>query len=334
MSDLARDCTVRLATTGDYSYVWHLQRRWSNDVGYICRTAWMRYLDAGQVILCCLHGDPAGYILYHPTKRGLVRLLQIAITPDLLRNQLGTMTHDALAYAARSAHCSVIRATNRLNSMGYGWCSAYGYIPTAAYLHPTARRLALQEWTYPLVPTPDPRNPPQQHQPALTPAVIAALPPRPLDLPRRSDYGQPPTTGIASDLLPYPLPPATTACVALLPADAAAPPPAASMPPYPRPALTGRARPAPPEYGRRPCPPPAPTPLAACCGGSLPTPSAAAAAAAAAASVAKSCTPGSPTTGVAADGVVAIHRSRRRGGVERGLAAAAPRRPPHVDSPT
>lgn len=179
------DYHVRLTVPADYSFVIALQRQYSNDVGFICHSAWRRYVDDGRCVLCLTRGQPAGYVLFNPCRTGLVRFLQIAVSPELLRTKLGTLTMNLLEHAARTNHCSVIRATARLNSLGYLFCQAFKFTPTAVFNQPTARQLPRIEWTYPLVTTPLAQLSTHQHAHTLTPAAFTKLPTNPLHLPPR-----------------------------------------------------------------------------------------------------------------------------------------------------
>lgn len=179
------DYRVRLTTPRDYSFVASLQRRYSADVGFVCHSAWRRYIDDGRCILCLSRGQPAGYVLFNPCKTGLVRFLQIAISPELLRSKLGTLTMNLLEHAARTNNCSVIRGTARLHSLGYLFCQAYNFTPTAVFNQPTTRHLPRIEWTYPLVTTPLHQLTNHQHAHTLTPTAFTKLPSNPRELPTR-----------------------------------------------------------------------------------------------------------------------------------------------------
>lgn len=176
---------VRLTTPNDYSFVAALQRRYSADVGFVCHSAWRRYIDDGRCILSLSRGQPAGYVLFNPCKTGLVRFLQIAISPELLRTRLGTLTMNLLEYAARTNHCSVIRGTARLHSLGYLFCRAYDFTATAVFNQPTTRHLPRIEWTYPLIRSPLHQLINHQHPHTLTPTAFTRLPSNPHDLPVR-----------------------------------------------------------------------------------------------------------------------------------------------------
>lgn len=179
------DYSVRLTTPSDYPFVAALQRRYSADVGFVCHSAWRRYIDDGRCILSLSRGQPAGYILFNPCKTGLVRFLQIAISPELLRSRLGTMTMDLLEHAARTNECSIIRGTARLHSLGYLFCQAYDFTPTAVFNQPTTRRQPRIEWTYPLITTPLDQLGTRQYVHTLTPSAFRKLPSSPNDLPPR-----------------------------------------------------------------------------------------------------------------------------------------------------
>lgn len=78
----------------DLKFVDALQKRFSNQVGFLPRPAITQYLDAGQVRIIAENGSPAGYILGRPSLawQPLLRpIFQACIAMDAQRRHLGLM---------------------------------------------------------------------------------------------------------------------------------------------------------------------------------------------------------------------------------------------------
>lgn len=138
---------IRLATDIDLSFIVHLQRIWSNQVGFLPRPALMRYIDNRSTLLVELNKQHAGYLSWQLTRKGLLRLNQLAIDPALLRGKLGTDIVTYIEKAARRGSCSVVRFQTRIDLDANLFFNDLGYKTTAIYHRPTARRRPLIEWT-------------------------------------------------------------------------------------------------------------------------------------------------------------------------------------------
>lgn len=139
--------TLTLATPQDLAYVVHLQRLWSNQVGFLPRSALDRYIDSHQTLLVKENGQHAGYLNWTVARNGLLRFIQVAIDPPLLRTALGTKLVQHTEDAARRNNCSLIRFQCRTDLFANHAWSALGFRPTALYQRPTARRKPCIEWT-------------------------------------------------------------------------------------------------------------------------------------------------------------------------------------------
>lgn len=138
---------IKIANNRDLSYVIHLQKTWSNQVGFLPKAALQRYIDNRATLLVHLNGQHAGYLSWQLTRKGLLRIIQIAIDPELLRGQLGTALVAYIEAAARRGSCSVIRCQTRIDLDVNLFANVRGYHPTAIFQSPTARRRPLIEWT-------------------------------------------------------------------------------------------------------------------------------------------------------------------------------------------
>ncbi len=128
-----------------------LQARWSNNVGFLSRTALSDYIERKQLLIVRENGQPAGYLNWSCTKTGLVRVIQLALEPEVLRTHIGTKIVKHLVRAGQQGCCSIIRLKGRSNLDAHFLWPTLGFALTATFLNPTARALPLLEWTYPLL---------------------------------------------------------------------------------------------------------------------------------------------------------------------------------------
>ncbi len=146
-----RSRTVNVATTKDLPFIVHLQRHWSENVGFMTRAALKAYILDARILIVRQNAEEAGYLAWTCTKEGLVRMIQLAVDPQLLRTHLGTKMTNHLKRAAKRGHCSLIRHRTRSNlEANYLWPDL-GFTVTGVYLNPTKRSLPLIEWTLPLL---------------------------------------------------------------------------------------------------------------------------------------------------------------------------------------
>lgn len=88
---------IRTAKRDDVAFVDHLQRTWSNHVGFIPRTGLLDRIRRGNCWIIRAPGQEAGYLMYAGVHRGpAVRLSQIAIDDDLIRRGIGTLAIQTL----------------------------------------------------------------------------------------------------------------------------------------------------------------------------------------------------------------------------------------------
>lgn len=143
--------TVRTGTIRDLAYLSDLQSRWSQNVGFLPRCVLERYLDREQVYLVAENTQQAGYLIWTFRPDGLVRILQVAIEPELLRTTLGTKVMRSLERRAITGNCSVIRLKSRSDLPANQFWPMFGFKPTAVIARPSNRGLPLIEWTLQLL---------------------------------------------------------------------------------------------------------------------------------------------------------------------------------------
>jgi GNAT superfamily N-acetyltransferase len=142
---------VRPALPSDLTFLLDLQRKWSNNLGFLPRACFERYTASGQILVVTENDCPAGYLSWTWHKNGLLRLQQVAVHPDLLRTTIGSKIIRHILKAARSRSCSVVRLTSRSDLPANDFWPTFGFRCTAILRPQTTRNRPLLEWTLPLV---------------------------------------------------------------------------------------------------------------------------------------------------------------------------------------
>lgn len=143
--------SIRIAQPSDLSYVLDLQKRWSNNVGFLRKAALAEYIDQAQLLIVLENDSPAGYLNWTCTSTGLVRVPQVAIDTQLLRTTLGTKIMHHLLRAAARGNCSLIRLRSRSDLPANNFWPGLGFTTTAVFLNRTSRMLPNIEWTRSLI---------------------------------------------------------------------------------------------------------------------------------------------------------------------------------------
>jgi hypothetical protein len=106
-----------------------------------------RYIDAKHVLIVLENDEPAGYLNWTCTPKGLLRLPQVAIHPDLLRTTLGTKIMHSLRRTAERSNLAAIRLTSRTDLPANLFWPTLGFAPTAFLTPKTHRNKPHIEWT-------------------------------------------------------------------------------------------------------------------------------------------------------------------------------------------
>lgn len=139
--------TVRTATLADLKFVLHLQRTWSRNLGFLPSVAIERYLARGGVTLVRTNQEPAGYLLHTINRDKLVRILQVAIDPELLRTTLGTLAMHHTLRQARAHGAALVRLTSRSDLIANQFWPNFGFKRTAILRPDTRKKLPHYEWS-------------------------------------------------------------------------------------------------------------------------------------------------------------------------------------------
>lgn len=148
---------VRLALPSDLQFVSDQQKAWSGNVGFLPLQTFERYIEAGQVIIAEENGWPAGYVSFCGSTKGILRILQVAVHHDLLREHIGTDMLQIMDAYAREHSLSVARLTCRDGLPANHFWPTAGFLQTAIYNRATTRKRLLREWTKQL----DAKSPPE-----------------------------------------------------------------------------------------------------------------------------------------------------------------------------
>lgn len=84
--------TIRIASLADLPYVVSLQKRFTNELGFLPTAALSAWIERSCVLLVEENGDPAGYVVQRPrlnTARWCRPLTQVAVAMDAQRRHLG-----------------------------------------------------------------------------------------------------------------------------------------------------------------------------------------------------------------------------------------------------
>ncbi len=140
---------VRAARTADLSFITALQARFSNQLGFLPRTALAEYVDAGRVTLVFDNDTAAGYLLGRRLLRSVpavAPLIQTAICYDAQRRTLGLQLVEHAAATAQADGRSVLQAWCRADIPANAFWQAAGFIPIARRVTANARRQPLILW--------------------------------------------------------------------------------------------------------------------------------------------------------------------------------------------
>lgn len=142
---------VRLATARDLTYLVDLQNKWRHTVGFLPSCVLKRYIDASQVAVALENGWPVGYVDWCGSSKGILRTLQVAVEPEMLRGKVGSSLMQIMRQFAVAHELSLIRLTSRVDLQANKFWPTLGFAPTAIFKRKTQRNLPLIEWSLPLL---------------------------------------------------------------------------------------------------------------------------------------------------------------------------------------
>lgn len=143
----------RIATPADASFVCDLQKRFSNELGFLPRQAIDWYLDNGRILLQLENGQAAGYLLGRRALRcqpWTAPLTQTAIRYDAQHRDNGRILVEHAAARAAADGRSIIQAWCRIDIEATAFWRALGFSAVAIRRPPTTRQQPLILWRRPL----------------------------------------------------------------------------------------------------------------------------------------------------------------------------------------
>jgi len=141
------DRAVVVGLPSQLSYVMQLQRRWSQELGFIPRAGLRRALSEKRVLVVRENRWPAGYVLWTRGRRGILHIAQAAVEVELLRSKLGSELLGAMRLAARDGGYSIVRLLCREELEANGFWGDAGFVRTGVLSYATSRGRRLNEWT-------------------------------------------------------------------------------------------------------------------------------------------------------------------------------------------
>jgi hypothetical protein len=146
---------IRPAIDFDRSYVVSLQRKFSNQLGFIPAAGLDVYISRGSVLLSTENGEPAGYVLHRaPSRRdaGVAKIIQTAVQLDAQRRSHGLALVESIAAQHAAAGAELLQACVRSDLESNAFFNAAGFRPVAIRSAPSARELPHIIWRRPLTP--------------------------------------------------------------------------------------------------------------------------------------------------------------------------------------
>lgn len=148
---------IRLATHRDLTYLSHLQRVYSNQVGYISPRQYEGKIDLGDAWITCENDEPAGMLIAHVHggntglaaarwPDGRAHITQAAIELDLQRDLRGAELVARFAQHAAHRGATFITCSVRDGLPAHAFWQAIGFRPVAVRLGGRGRRRMLVDY--------------------------------------------------------------------------------------------------------------------------------------------------------------------------------------------
>lgn len=141
---------IQIATPNDLPYLHRLQKIWGKNLGYLHKAILHNLIDARCAWTIDHNTQDAGYMLIYPRKSGILRVVQLAIEPELLRTTLGTQLMETLITAAAQHGATTIRLESRQDLHANDFWPTLGFTHTATTRSKNPNIPLKLEWTLPL----------------------------------------------------------------------------------------------------------------------------------------------------------------------------------------
>jgi len=141
---------IRPGTARDLTYLDHLSRRFSRQVGFLNRTAMREHLELGHYTVLDLEGQPAAFTLTTGGIRKPVRIVQHAVDEEMWRQGWGLKLIEAAALKATRCPQAGLNLTCRDGLPANAFWQAAGARLIDVRPGGRERRKMLLEWSFPL----------------------------------------------------------------------------------------------------------------------------------------------------------------------------------------
>lgn len=191
---------IRTATQTDLTFVRDLQRRFSNQIGFIPPAATQREIEWGHVFHAALNDDDAGFLLIQPAlsgQRTTAAIIQAAVRMDAQRQKIGLTLVEAIARKAHAAGSHILQCCCRADLEANLFWEAAGFVAAATRQGGKSYGEKIILWRKPLIesaidealpPEGKPRGPGGKFAKRIDATPLFAVPGRPcLDVEPRTD---------------------------------------------------------------------------------------------------------------------------------------------------
>lgn len=137
---------IRTATVADLHFIVHLQKKYTNELGFLPTAALVEWLEASAITIVEENGDPAGYVLARRrvnSARWCRPLTQVAICLDARRRHLGAALLDSVAAQAQNELLEGLQCWVAADIEAVDFFTSQGFQITATRAPDNARRRPL-----------------------------------------------------------------------------------------------------------------------------------------------------------------------------------------------
>ena len=149
---------IRLATPKDLLFIRDLQRRFTNQIGFIPSAGVERELNRGRILLGAINNQEAGFLLTIPhltSQPCTTAIIQTAVRLDAQRLSLGSELVNTLARTARDQGNTILQAWCKANLEANLFWQAQGFTAVATRNGGNGKHVPHILWRQPLTPTAD-----------------------------------------------------------------------------------------------------------------------------------------------------------------------------------
>lgn len=150
---VAQQNCQRTATQKDRSFLESLQRKFSNQIGFLPAQAIDAYIEIGAYTIALENDQPAGFILSRPSLRwqpALASVTQAAVAMDAQRRHIGLALLNRIVSQLVPGQTTGIQAVCRIGLEANEFWHAAGFTPICHLRGENARKKDLIVWRMPI----------------------------------------------------------------------------------------------------------------------------------------------------------------------------------------